>query len=261
MDGANNTIDWTSDGDLLMTYDPGAQGHILGIAEGSDQTMWFTTDLGNVGRLACDGTYTEFTVRGRPGGLVTTPDGAMWVGEEDGHVIRITSDGRVTDYTLPSPNAIPTTSVQGMVVGPDSAVWFKVADGVGRLTADGSNSELKAAGGWGEILFDSKGDLWVATTDLQHWSAAGQLVATYRLGVMTLGMTVAEDGTLWYAAMSESTSEQHLYVGQIRSGAIQSDGWSNLYAAPWVGGAMITKGSLWFGTVAGLARYTPPQAI
>jgi virginiamycin B lyase len=70
------------------------------IARGPDGAMWFTELRDRIGRIAADGTITEFAVlpyRSSPGGIVTGPDGALWFTLWHGNVLgRMTADGRVT---------------------------------------------------------------------------------------------------------------------------------------------------------------------
>ncbi len=70
------------------------------IARGPDDAMWFTELRDRIGRIAPDGTITEFAVlpyRSSPGGIVTGPDGALWFTLWHGNVLgRITTDGRNT---------------------------------------------------------------------------------------------------------------------------------------------------------------------
>jgi virginiamycin B lyase len=116
-----------------------------GIVSGPDGALWFTeVGASKIGRITTSGTITEYPL---PAGtapllIVAGPDGALWFTETgvwmDGAFVgggqkigRITTSGVTSDFSIPTPTSRPL----GIVVGPDSAIWFTEAEGnkIGRL--------------------------------------------------------------------------------------------------------------------------------
>lgn len=130
----------------------------FGITAGPFGTMWFTEGNANkIGKIAMNGHITEYpvpTADSNPGSLVTGMGGAVWFVERFGNKIgRITTDGnQVNEYAIPtagqpattaSGQTVTTSLPQGIVNGPDNALWFTEQAGnkIGRITADGTITE------------------------------------------------------------------------------------------------------------------------
>ena len=97
----------------------------LGIAPGSDGSLWFTEfSASKIGALVIGGTPppqidAEFPLPGSrlAYGITAGPDGALWFTDFLGRVGRITTGGVVTEYTVAG-------NLEGIVAGPDGNLWF-----------------------------------------------------------------------------------------------------------------------------------------
>ncbi|MGH2673474.1 MAG: virginiamycin B lyase family protein, partial [Actinomycetota bacterium] len=112
---------------------------------GPDGAMWFVEqNLDRIGRIATDGTITEFGLGATGlilGDVVTGSDGAIWFTEQATNTIgRLALDGTVTRLSVPTPNSSPA----GLALGPDGKVWFTERDGnaLGVVSPAGSISEF-----------------------------------------------------------------------------------------------------------------------
>jgi virginiamycin B lyase len=225
----------------------------FGIVAGPAQTIWY--GHGNtVGRLAADGSETEFPVP-TPNplvGWVTRGAGdTIWFAERLGNKIgRIDADGNVAEY--PIPTGVPcigavTSLPQGIAIGRDRGVWFTEECGnkIGRLDpAAGTITEyplpLPNSHPLG-IAAGPDGALWFT----QRFSAIGRIgtdgqITEYPLDPAALAqrITVGPDRALWFTEL-----------GLSRIGRITTDG--QLTEFPVVGGAGpgITTGpdnAIWF---------------
>jgi virginiamycin B lyase len=113
-----------------------------GIAQGPDGAMWFTErDADAIGRIASDGTVTQYPSAGNPlqagadpAGIVTGPNGDLYFSEYGASAIGEldpTTGQLVGEYPTPTADAGP----DGITVGPDGAIWFAENSGarIGRL--------------------------------------------------------------------------------------------------------------------------------
>ncbi len=117
---------------------------------------WLTTDLlggiwiserdsGNMGRLAPNGSITEYPLPAGPDavpqGSVVLPFGIVYVAEQGANAIaRLNAwTGHVTEFPVPTPDATPL----GLTLGPDAALYFteRSADKIGRMTLNGTFKE------------------------------------------------------------------------------------------------------------------------
>src|SRR5207244_3521099 len=104
---------------------------------GIDGSLWFTEEFANqIGRLAADGTITEFavpTAQSHPRSIVATPDGRVWFTEFIGNQIgSVGLDGEVTEIGGLSDASHPID----LAIGADGNLWFTEGTGnrIGRLT-------------------------------------------------------------------------------------------------------------------------------
>jgi virginiamycin B lyase len=103
--------------EFTVTGAPGA------IAAGPDGALWFTqtTGSGRIGRMAIDGTVTNFqvpTASAATNAIVPGPDGNLWFTESAaGKIGRITTAGQVVEFDL------GVTPLAGLGTGPDGALW------------------------------------------------------------------------------------------------------------------------------------------
>jgi virginiamycin B lyase len=169
----------------------------LEIAPGPDGALWFTgagqvgdAVVGTIDRITTAGTITQFPLpdsAASPNDIVAGPDGALWFTDRScpyspatgtvcaGKIGRITTAGTVTEFPLPA-NSRP----EGIVAGPDGAVWFtderctypqtgELCTGarVGRITTAGMIKEYPLpipTAGAGAIAGGSDGALWFTET-------------------------------------------------------------------------------------------------
>ena len=95
------------------------------IAGGPDGNLWFTQNIGGVGRITPTGAITEFAIpspNSAPLGIETGCDGNLWFTESanPGKIGRITPAGDITEFAIPMANSAPV----GIAAGPDANLWF-----------------------------------------------------------------------------------------------------------------------------------------
>jgi streptogramin lyase len=96
------------------------------ITAGPDGNLWFTQNIGAIGRITPTGDITEFTDNLTPNSgpveIAAGPDGNLWFTEIEnpGRIGRITPTGDITEFAIPSPNSGPV----GIAAGPDTNLWF-----------------------------------------------------------------------------------------------------------------------------------------
>jgi streptogramin lyase len=173
-----------------------------GITAGGDGAMWFTERAGGrIGRIASDGTITEFALPGgsQPGGIVSGPGGDLWYADRSGRIGRMTTSGAVTTY--PVPGAKP----EEIAVGSDGNVWFIDKDGVGRITPLGdADLALAALANPTDIAAGSDGNLWVTSSSdgVSRVTPLGGLdlfTAGLTPGGAPTGIVAGAAGALWFA--------------------------------------------------------------
>jgi streptogramin lyase len=94
------------------------------VTAGQDGNVWFTEDIGKVGRVTPNGVITEFPLTNAaafPVGIVTGPDGNIWFAEKSANkVARMTTAGVITEFQIPIAAAAPDK----ITVGADGNLWF-----------------------------------------------------------------------------------------------------------------------------------------
>jgi virginiamycin B lyase len=229
---------------------------------GPDNSLWFGfggNDVWHVGRLTMSGAFTQFGVHGRPWDLSWGPDGAVWLTEYgQSQIVRVGLDGSEEDFQLPS-GEFPVQ----IVTGPDGALWFNVATGIGRLTTDGSYSRLPLSGSSNGLFFAPDGTLWVTVRfglgesgELQRWTTGGRLLESFQLDLDPLRITAAADGTIWFTAGALTTNPTNFEgrLGEVKDGAI---GVFVVPTAETANGLVVIGGSVWFSDLGGVSRYIP----
>ncbi|MEO8397192.1 MAG: hypothetical protein ABI700_29625, partial [Chloroflexota bacterium] len=148
--------------DLITEYTiPTTNSEPWGLTAGPDDALWFGEGM-NIGRIALDGTFTEYPLQvahtdlhfspSGPDGLASGPDGAIWfIDDIQNKIGRITTEGELTEYAIPSGIETQdndylsyTTSLpRGLVVGTDNALWFteRLTHKIGRITVEGEITE------------------------------------------------------------------------------------------------------------------------
>jgi streptogramin lyase len=136
-------------------------GHAKQIINGPDNKLWFAEDrTGKIGRIdptVGASSLVEFQAVAAAEddlyGLAVGPDGKIWFTGSDtaGDVVgNITLDGgTVTKFPIPDGSAANPDQLEpeGLVAGPDGAIWFAESDrdGVGRVTITGQFTETLLA--------------------------------------------------------------------------------------------------------------------
>jgi virginiamycin B lyase len=170
--------------------------------------MWFTQETaGSIGRIAMDGTVTEYPVpteASGPWAIALGPDGAMWFTEQwAGQIGRIAMDGSVTEYPLPALLRSPT----GIALGPDGAMWFtgRAWSRIGRIAADGQVTEFALPGGRlpTAIAPGPDGAMWFTapgSNSIGRITTAGSVTefAIPTPSSLPAGITLGPDGAMWF---------------------------------------------------------------
>jgi len=144
----------------------------------------------------------------RPGlsGLAVGSDGNLWFAEEVTNKIgRMALDGTVTEWTAPNP--------QGIIAGPDGNLWFMDANGVGRITVQGSIVEFSttSAPGLDRLAAGPDGNVWfTAHVSVQlpfvvqpiivgkvGWISPTGVIVEFPIEGLPVGITSGPDGNLW----------------------------------------------------------------
>jgi len=111
-----------------------------GIVAGPDDAMWFTESSENrIGRIAPDGTITEFKLRKGPGPTAITvgPDKALWF-TKHAWIGRISLTGKVSYFSIPP--GVDLRAPYAITSGPDKALWWTSCHengAIGRITTNG----------------------------------------------------------------------------------------------------------------------------
>ena len=247
------------DGTVIEYTLPGYVGRGGMITLGPDGDLWFGlsgSDWAFVGRLSPSGTYAQFAIHGTPDFLSPGPDGAVWITEgADDRIVRIAHDGSERDYLLPGLNR-PST----IVLGHDGAVWFTTAVGIGRLTPDGSYSQIELMGTARDLAFAPDGRLWVTVAhdqysgELQQWSATGRMIQEFRVDFAPVRVTVSEEATVWSTGLAWTAPGRldgrlvKVGNGELEILALTNSTFGN--------GFVTLHGSVWFSDL-GINRYDP----
>lgn len=231
----------------------------LGIAVGPDGALWFaeTGRDQKIGRIIATGEsdpeymITEYAIPtpdGGPWGITAGPnnDSALWFTEDNaGKIGRITTGGSFTEYAL-SRNSTP----EGIVAGPDGAVWF-VENGIpgkiGRITNGGEITEYEIPTTTGEpvnITVGQDGALWFTEQD---GSKIGRITPSGIISEYPVefsppaegdlwGITNGPDGAIWFTHTAG-------YIGRITTSVVP-DNYPSLWIIPMNGSSLDTETTL-----------------
>ena len=134
-------------GQAVNEFPIGTQVLPLEIALGPDGNLWFTENVGKIGRMTPAGEFTHFTpptASSGAQGIAAGPDGNLWFTESNVNKIgRVTTSGDFTEFPIPTAGARPF----GIVAGPDGNLWFteSQANKIGRITPGGVITEFPIA--------------------------------------------------------------------------------------------------------------------
>jgi virginiamycin B lyase len=145
-ESATNKIGRLANG-VFREYPLPRGGSPTAITAGPDGALWFTeSGASRVGRIATDGAITEYPVPvcagcsdGGQSDIAIGSDGHVWFTSTYGNAIgRMSLGGRARWFALPSAEAAPVS----IAAGPDGALWFGDAHGVGRMTTGGTSAQI-----------------------------------------------------------------------------------------------------------------------
>ena len=219
------------------------------IAPGPNGTMWFTDDgTPAIGRIAADGTFTEFTA-GLPSGatpyaIAAGPDGNMWFSDFRGVALgSVTPSGKITEFSLSHQNGATAMSIAFVRGEP----WI-VAVPVGKpsllahLTSGGTLVAHSIPGQFtpsGSLAADSHANLFFNATNVQM---QGQLVERpHNADKLTLfpmhmhfadvgccpnraprQMVIGPDGNPWFTTIYWGRKVPGAnYLGTLRAGTVR----------------------------------------
>jgi virginiamycin B lyase len=186
---------------------------------GPDGALWFTNggtfvngvptaDKGSIGRIAPDGTISNYRAPSIlfPGLITAGPDGALWFtntggagGGDHGSIGRITTSGTVTNFASPD-----IQYPSWITAGSDGALWFpNTGDGhggsIGRITTTGTVTRygqfapsVLVAGPDGALYGESGNGYVRVTTDGQIGGG------TFVQSIFPRKWTTGSDGALWF---------------------------------------------------------------
>lgn len=231
----------------------------FGITAGPDGAIWFTEQVGKIGRITTAGVITEFTVP--TAGSVTLniaagPDGALWFAEQGGNAIgRITTGGAITEFAIPTAGAGPNS----IAAGADGALWFTEQFGnqIGRITTAGVITEFTiptAASRPLGIAAGQDGALWFAEFNGNRIGriTTGGVVTEFAVpsaGSGPFGITAGPDGALWFteAAPLDAAAVPHgNRIGRITTTGVTTEFTTPTTSSGPFGIATGPDGALWF---------------
>jgi virginiamycin B lyase len=228
--GGGDMIGRITPSGTLSSYSTGGNAAV-GITNGPDGAMWFTSPSGRaggptIGRLTTGGTLTSYSnVRlTGPNQITTGPDGALWftdVGSYDdqGNPIgisigRVTTNGSFSFYSDPR-----IQSPQSIVTGPDGALWFTnvgtyddqgnpVGGSIGRITTNGKlkfYTDTSVVSPFG-ITSGPDGALWFtdnAPSNIGRITTAGKISSYTAISPTPQSqITTGPDGAMWFTEMN-----------------------------------------------------------
>jgi virginiamycin B lyase len=239
-----------------------------GIAAGSDGALWFTEQVGKIGRITTGGIITEFTlppdpslgtgVLPLPTGIAAGPDGALWFTLQGANKIgRITTAGAITEFPIPTTSSRPTA----ITTGSDGALWFaeSARQTIGRIATNGLVTQFAAGSGAFPkgITAGPDGALWF--TGIGRITTSGMVTTFTPLplhgGVFPSGsynpedIAAGPDGALWFTNLGN-------VIGRVST--------QGTFAAFAIGPPSVSAhgiasgpgGALWFGVTGGIGWIT-----
>jgi streptogramin lyase len=163
---------------------PGSNGgEASDLTAGPDGAVWYTAeslDHDFIGRIAPDGTITQFSVPGAgaanangalAGGIVTGPDGNLWfigqISAGQTGLYRMTPQGQFTAFDSPVPDLGDftwpgDTGHDVLAAGADGNLWFATVGGICRFSTQGQFTVFALPPGIqaGDFVAGSDGNMW-----------------------------------------------------------------------------------------------------
>jgi virginiamycin B lyase len=123
----------TTSGDITEVSLPTPNSYPMGIAATRAGDVWFNKIGSGVGRVAADGSVTEYATTSDGGWSITVDrDDTVWF-TKGLSVGRITPDGQVTEVSLPC-----RAPAERLVLGPDGAIWVSQPGCRASVTTNGT---------------------------------------------------------------------------------------------------------------------------
>jgi virginiamycin B lyase len=232
---------------LLPNLDPNQEWRPTNIANGPDDSFWFTYpgNTSYIGRMVgATGQLTLYTLPSNfnqnANGITRGPNDTIWFTGKDA-VGSLTNDGAMTLFTIPD-----TYYLSDIATGTDDALWFGVVStggttfGIGHLTTSGDYTFYPIPYRIGDINGGMNNDLWFTETHdnrIGRITTSGQLTQ-YKIAnpasnvKMSLPTTITRlaDGTFAFGLRTIVGSED--VDGPTYMGTINQAGNIHLYKMP-----------------------------
>lgn len=223
----------------------------IDIAPGRGGTMWFTNQSikPGIGRIAYDGTFTEFnkglSPNARPHAIIAGSGGNMWFSDQHGVTIgKVTPRGTILEYSAPQ---YSQNHALGIALGPNGDPWV-LANGrrplLAHLTPKGTvetealpaNTLLDPGGA---LTSDSHGNLWfIALTRelrgilVERRADSGEIIripvhmsAAYTTccpNVAPKSIVIGSDGDPWFTTLYLIyNNSPKKFLGTLKAGRIE----------------------------------------
>lgn len=222
------------------------------ISEGPGGFLWVATSNG-LARF--DGQrFRHFDATSTPGlphsgisALAAGGDGRLWIGLEFGGLRAMRGDDVSIDAQAHNlPEDVP---VRDILVHPDGTVWVATEQGLWRLDADGGTRLSPPGPGVADVravVADGEG-LWARTRDHGLWRIERGVARPHPDAPGCLGTSVAVGGGELYTACAAGVWRWDRDTGT----------WQSLKTENGITTLFADERGVWFGTRAGLARWTP----
>lgn len=229
---------------------PWLNGGDPSVVAGPDGSVWFV-DRGDalggsaaIGRVAPDGTITEFTSSnsGLPAGALPVsiargPDGNIWFAEESKKIARMTPDGSSTTEFGEADGLNPGGNPHTITAGADGNLWFAdngTTGAIGRINpATGNIVEFPAPGtNRRAVTLGPDGNIWfyVVGQAAQNFPQAASLGRIKPDGTITKfpegsglirSMAAGPDGSLWATTSSSDERQSFIFKGSPTGGTFK----------------------------------------
>jgi streptogramin lyase len=280
--GSEHAIGEVTSAGQVTTFASGTHGLNVGavpteMTSGPGGTVWFTDASSTtpaIGRIAADGTITEFPYTGHPNftfeSITEGVGDNIWFTDRGDHpdVGEVTPAGVITTYDL-TPGRMP----DGLTSGPDGQMWFTdeaFPTAIGHVPAGGpateSSTGLQTNAAPDQIVAGADGNLWFddqysSAPALGRITTAG-VVTEFPLSGVPFGIVTGIDGNVWATQHQPEAIDRITAAGAVTAFTDGLPGTADLTESDIITGP---DGNLWFvdkGTkaIARAAVQLPPTA-